>query len=657
MGSVRADPRGALDARYVKAGSAFPSDRVGVCLWHTDPCSTDRQPYANRVATYAHCVECKRTDDSLAFDTHITRNPSMAWTPIIALALCALTTNPADLNDDGCVNVQDRMILLGCWGPLSEPNCEAADLDGDGSVNAPDLAELLSYIGDGCEEPRRYGVNMPPLTGDGNTIWVWTDAMKQAMPWWTRNRRWSPDDPCGNVYDTQQLHQIPVDPDGWPTELPWPIDCQGQPTTDPNRMQVLAAAIYREMDGQYPMGEYAITWDGDGDVDIQGFGVVVVNQTSPNRINFAVNATSDAGLLLRITRSEPDNHVRNVRVWTPGNEDIEGFHPRLLELLNDVSIIRFMDWQETNSSVQVQWTDRARPTRYTQAGHDNGVALEHCIDLCNAVGADIWLCVPHAASADYIHAMSELVRNRLHDDLICYVEYSNEVWNGQFTQFHWLATNHPAELHVERYADISSEARAGWYFGWGEDVSRVKWVCAGQHLSPGVTRRQAENMHGAFDVISCAAYFNPDNGSGLDPRGWPLNYDASVSPEQVIADSINMIETRGAPALAAHAAIIADWESRTGHDIEFVCYEGGAHYELGGIPYPFRDAVEASHANPAMYEAYHKLLTEADAIGVDAIVFFNLMGRWNSGWGGWGHVQYMTDDFDAQPKWRAINQP
>ncbi|MCH7547601.1 MAG: hypothetical protein IID30_14465, partial [Planctomycetes bacterium] len=53
---------------------------------------------------------------------------------------------PADLNDDGIVNVTDLLVLLASWGVCPATGCRA-DLNGDGFVNVTDLLELLASRG------------------------------------------------------------------------------------------------------------------------------------------------------------------------------------------------------------------------------------------------------------------------------------------------------------------------------------------------------------------------------------------------------------------------------------------------------------------------------------------------------------------------------
>ena len=64
--------------------------------------------------------------------------------------LFAVTTciaNPADLNDDGTVDLADLLIVLSSWGPCDDPGRCAADLNDDGVVDLSDLLIVLSSWG------------------------------------------------------------------------------------------------------------------------------------------------------------------------------------------------------------------------------------------------------------------------------------------------------------------------------------------------------------------------------------------------------------------------------------------------------------------------------------------------------------------------------
>ena len=91
-----------------------------------------------------------------------------------------------------------------------------------------------------------------------------------------------------------------------------------------------------------------------------------------------------------------------------------------------------MDYLDTNDSLIKTWDDRVKPTDATYTV--KGGPYEFAIELGNRTGKDIWLCVPALADDEHVRKLGELVRTKLRPDLNCFIEYSNEVWNGQFKQ-------------------------------------------------------------------------------------------------------------------------------------------------------------------------------------------------------------------------------
>jgi hypothetical protein len=56
---------------------------------------------------------------------------------------------PADLNNNGIVEIQDVLLLLGEFGCLAD--CSIGDLNEDGAVTAADILLLLSAFGEACQ--------------------------------------------------------------------------------------------------------------------------------------------------------------------------------------------------------------------------------------------------------------------------------------------------------------------------------------------------------------------------------------------------------------------------------------------------------------------------------------------------------------------------
>ena len=136
----------------------------------------------------------------------------------------------------------------------------------------------------------------------------------------------------------------------------------------------------------------------------------------------------------------------------PNNPPV--FHAPYLNLLKARSpnVLRFMDWLVTNNNLVADWSERSHPTDASQtlkltktvqvqSDHSTaqltsakGIAWEHVIELANELDKDIWINIPVLATDDYITKLAQLIKTKLKPNLKVYVEYSNEVWNDQFSQ-------------------------------------------------------------------------------------------------------------------------------------------------------------------------------------------------------------------------------
>jgi hypothetical protein len=112
----------------------------------------------------------------------------------------------------------------------------------------------------------------------------------------------------------------------------------------------------------------------------------------------------------------------------------------------NLDTIRFMDWSNTNDTYIVDWDERTQPDAlsYTAArhgktflDHDEGTIVHHVpyevqIELCNLIGANIWINFQTRCSLAYAQAFGALINSTLNNNLRCYAEYSNETWNWLF---------------------------------------------------------------------------------------------------------------------------------------------------------------------------------------------------------------------------------
>lgn len=454
--------------------------------------------------------------------------------------------------------------------------------------------------------------------------WVFVDAMKQS-------RAWLPTRPGGSApWDSGETLRLNADG--------WPILRAGQ---------AAHTIMYHDTRGAYPGGRYVCTFEGDGEVDL-GFDARVVRK-SKNRVVADVTPT-DLGVYVRIDRSNPNNPVRNVRVWLPGFEDSQSaFHPFYLKRLKPFSVIRFMDWMRTNGSQAVNWSDRAKPTYFTQGGGD-GVAIEYMIDLCNELGADPWFCMPHLANDRYVENFAKLVKQRLRPDLNVYVEWSNEVWNSQFSQHNWVKDRSDGRSLSASFNDAwAAQADRDfeiWMDVWGTQRGRVIRVAAGQKDNPWVTEQLANELRGEFDALSCTTYFGLTRAE-LNKLG------SGTTARQLLDQALNEMSRSLRSNYQAHGKLSRKWTRKLGRNIPLVGYEGGQHYTAEGRNPPYARAFLEMQDHAKMYDAYIANMREWENAGGSLFTAFNFVEKPDK-WGAWGQMDFMDQAISKSPKYRAL---
>ena len=467
------------------------------------------------------------------------------------------------------------------------------------------------------------GINLAEVTFYTRE-WVFVDAMKQS-------RDWLPTRSGGS--------------DPWDSGETLKLNAQGWPILRAG--QAAHTIMYADTKGAYPAGQYICTWDGDGDVEMD-FDARVVTKRK-NRIVAQVKP-SNLGIYLRIDKSNPNDPVRNVRVWLPGFEDARSaFHPLYLKRLKPFSVIRFMDWQRINGSNVTSWSDRPRADYYTQ-GTDDGAAIEYMIDLCNELGADPWFCMPHQANDRYVEKFAELVKNRLRKDLNVYVEWSNEIWNSQFPQHDWVrARSDGRSLSSEFNATWAEEADRDfeiWMDVFGNQRGRVIRCAVAQKDNVWVTEQLTNELNGEFDAISCSTYFalSRDEERKLTSR---------TTPDELLDKALYDMTRKVRKHYQDHGALTRRWSRKLGRNIPLVGYEGGQHYTANGGNPSYARAFLNMQKHPKMYDAYISNLREFDKAGGTLFTAFNFVEKPDK-FGAWGQLDFMDQSINKAPKYKAL---
>lgn len=499
----------------------------------------------------------------------------------------------------------------------------------DSPDSTPDTPDESPRYSDTAPLPDGYdrgflGINLAEVTYYTRE-WVFVDAMKQARPW---------------------LPTTPGSSSPWDSGQTLSLNDNGYPLL--REGQAAHTIMLIDTEGAYPAGKYVCTYDGDGDIEF-AFDAKVT-QRSDHRIELDVNPT-DNGIYLRIDRSNPNNPIRNIKVWMPGFEGSNDiFHPLYIDRLKPFSVIRFMDWMHTNTSNVVSWSDRPNDDYYTQ-GTNDGVALEYMIELCNELGADPWFCMPHMADDAYVHSFAKQVKLRLRPDLNVYIEWSNEVWNSQFPQHKWVkqVTNSDSlsDAFRKRWAYEANRDFQIWRDVFADEANRVIRVAASQKDNPWVTEQLVNELDGQFDAISCATYFGFTDSNQKQLNG---STNADTILEWALQDITHGSVKRN---YQKHGELAREWSNKLGRTIPLISYEGGQHYTAHGGNPPYARALINAQRHHQMYNAYIANLREWKNAGGSLFTAFNFVEKPDK-WGSWGQLEFMDQDINEAPKYRAL---
>ena len=512
------------------------------------------------------------------------------------------------------------------------------------------------------------GMNLESIV-DWSPAWTFTDAFKASRPWISHS--FNPQT-FAVTWDAAAAPTLDLDADGNVRTLKtW--------TANGVQMRQYAGTLmFDALGGDYAGGTYHAEWDGTGVVSF-GFDAVVTSSgiTAAGR-NFAelLVTPSDNGIYMRIESTSAADPVRNFNVWMPDYNGVSfvgqrwqpgaafsPFHPLFLARLEPFGALRFMGWQETNTSDIVTWSQR-RDSRDVRQGSGsegtpsepiaNGVSVEYMVALANDLDADPWFNMPYQADDDFVRNFAGYVAENLEPGRTVYVEWANEVWNFGFgfEASQWVAERARAAgldpdygqwivagQEAKRDLDIWTQVFAG------QPDLRLVRVGAGWAAVDWVTNEVLENMGGSFDAIAIAPYITPTD----EQRA---GYSGSTTVDRVIADSRTNIATSVAWT-TNHAQLAADWSARLGREILLVAYEGGAHLDGRGAAY--QNAFYAAGLDPRMGEVYRDYLRGLQAAGLDVYLDFQFTGQAGAApWGDFAKLHRMDEPLSGAYRYNAV---
>jgi hypothetical protein len=414
--------------------------------------------------------------------------------------------------------------------------------------------------------------------------------------------------------------------------------------------------------GLLPAGEYSVTWKGEGSIDIP-YGIATRVSEAERSATFQITPTSEVPLEVDLTRTDPDNHLRDLRLILPNagsGSRGQMFNPGYLELLAPYDSLRFMDWGVTNGNKVVNFADRSKTGNSTYAT-GRGVPIEIMIDLANTLQVDPWFNVPTNAGDDYVRGMAELIDRCLAPGLVASVEYSNETWNSTFRQYAitqrrgqdlGLGDGDPFVAGLQYTAHRSLEIWDIWDDVLGQ--SSYRRVLASQSANPftGETlltyrRSDAEPSAGErADDYAIAPYFTVP---GLDEPD-RLSEMRGLTVDELLDRAAADVSGRTRDDMIANANLADTF------GVDLVAYEGGQHL-VGAAGNQDDEQLTgrliAANRSPRMETIYADYLdTWRTTVGGQFNHFTDVTMPSRSG--SWGSVEYLGQDLSDAPKLRAL---
>lgn len=471
----------------------------------------------------------------------------------------------------------------------------------------------------------RLGINLAG-TADWNTELPFADVFRESREWISQR----------NGESWGKGPTLALDARGWIRRLE--LDCFAE------------TPLCTIEEGHYPSGVYTVRYDGTGEI---GFSKGRIVARQPGEIQVEIDSR-DGGFFLRLLKTDPDDYVRNIRVFLPDCADISektgAWNPAFLTRWRGMRAIRFMDWMHTNGSQVARWSERPQMSDATWTVR--GVPLEMMCELANRLEADPWFCIPHLADDDYVRNFAQQVKKRLLPRRKVYIEYSNEVWNGQFEQ-----NRYAAEMGQKlRFAEKPWEAawcytavRSVEIFAIFEDVfggtQRLVRVLPSQAANPYVSEQilKFRDAYRHADTLAIAPYMGVSIPKEDTEKYIALELDGVLREmeERVLPECVEWM--RGQKKIADQ------------YGLTLTAYEAGQH--LVGLwgandNEKLNEILYAANRSEKMGELYEKYYAAWQEIGGDLLCVFSSTGRWSK-WGSWGLVQYADEDGNDYPKYAA----
>ena len=474
-------------------------------------------------------------------------------------------------------------------------------------------------------------------------------AFNESRPWLTKGK-------------------VVYDKNGWPSELV--KDAQAG-TRFLNNIQ--AESI--------PKGVYSVMYHGQGRIRYGGNIQLVRHYPGRDLIRFRPVKNRITGTLT-ITETNKKNYIRNIRIIMPGGicknkpmkrvaaaKDCAGkpfqsfaghyqrlvFNPDYLEFMKIFRVIRFMNMSGITRNNLTKWEDRPQLADATWGGKEGvrGIPLEIMISLANKLDADPWINLPHRADDNFVHQTASMVKRHLKPSLKSYIEYTNEAWNGIFSQAHYIQDRgvhlgldaNRTYAGFKYYSLRSVEMFKIWEKVFGNN-SRLVRVMGGMTTNVPMTNMLLgyQDAFRHVDALAIAPYFHASQQAVKNVKSVDEVFQLLTSPRNrySIPRTMNLVRNQ--------AKIVARY------GVDLVAYEGGQHLVAYGTHTNTEAGNEfliAANKDQRMAKLYYDFLKGWKDAGGKLFVAFSAPREYN--WiGSWGIKEHIAQHPNDAPKYRGL---
>jgi len=244
-------------------------------------------------------------------------------------------------------------------------------------------------------------------------------------------------------------------------------------------------------------GTYKIIFNGNPNTVVTSSAGTISNKTvNGDKITYdLIVPESESETAQFMTFTNTNGIVRNLKIMRPltigssqsYSENVM-FTSEFLNFISQFGLLRSMDFMATSQPAgcpDMNWNDRNKPwwrcaiikPYRTDTSAFLAVPWEYYIQLCNQANVDMWLCIPHLATDEYVNNLALLIKNGgsgyqgLNSNLKVYVEYSNELWN-------WAAYYAKQSAYIKDKGTELLKASEGNHILNYDNQPSSDWTCA-----------------------------------------------------------------------------------------------------------------------------------------------------------------------------------